>query len=468
MKRSIFLAVFAILGFIYSANAQESELPKYQRSSLHMVYLTTDEPTLEGEDDFSALLDQAWQEYPFPEKYNEHKIDFTQAYIGRPNGLFVDIINKFANGFDGLSQSEAEELWTSWTSRSSKKAYKEYILNAINHSIETEKVGNQLIRKWFNIQDDGSWNYELIMERAAYNADQADIAEAQVLSRGVQAIFDQGEDLISNTFVTFTKLAFYRNEPYALFSCNLAKFVASFLPEPLYTIGINTADKTYNATKDGYTIKSMTALYQLVWNEEVRATFYDMFEGDKINMEKFNAYTFPVVFVGIEDHENRKNTFWADLGAVGKQKLIDFENNWRETLSLESSNKTVKDMCTRIKGMIIRDIDRQFAKMQKEHQMFAPVAQIISTDPLIADIGMKEGLEGGEKFDLLEQVFNQKTCKIEWKSIGTVTVSKKKGEIWDNRYSLIDEAPADASAIKGTILKNNDKAIPGMLIRQSF
>ena len=125
-------------------------------------------------------------------------------------------------------------------------------------------------------------------------------------------------------------------------------------------------------------------------------------------------------------------------------------------------------MCTRIKGMIIRDIDRQFAKMQKEHQMFAPVAQIISTDPLIADIGMKEDLEGGEKFDLLEQVFNQKTCKIEWKSIGTVTVSKKKGEIWDNRYSLIDEAPADASAIKGTILKNNDKAIPGMLIRQSF
>lgn len=300
MKRSIFLAVFAILGFIYSANAQEMELPDYQRSSLHMVYLTTDEPTLEGEDDFSALLDQAWQEYPFPEKYNEHKIDFTQAYIGRPNGLIVDILNKFANGFDGLSQSEAEELLASWTSRSSKKAYKEYILNAINHSIETEKVGNQLIRKWFNIQDDGSWNYELIMERAAYNADQADIAEAQILSRGVQAIFDQGEDLISNTFVTFTKLAFYRNEPYALFYCNLAKFVASFLPEPLYTIGINTADKTYNATKDGYTVKSMTALYQLVWNEEVRATFYDMFEGDKINMEKFNAYTFPMTIVGTD------------------------------------------------------------------------------------------------------------------------------------------------------------------------
>lgn len=455
------MAVFAILGFIYSANAQEMELPDYQRSSLHMVYLTTDEPTLEGEDDFSTLLDQVWKSYPFPEKYNEHKIELTEAYVGRPNGLVVDIINKFANGFDGLSQSEAIELLESLAGRKSNKAYNEYLVRAINYFIETEKVGNQLIRKWFNIQDDGSWDFDLINERAAYNADQAAVAEAQMLSRGVQAIFDQGEDLISNTFVAFTKLAFYSNEPYARFYCNLAKYVASFTPEPLCTAGILAADKSYKMTKDGYTVKTTSALYQLDWNDEVRATFYDMFEGDKINMEKFNAYTFPVVFVGIEDRENKNNTAAADIKAALKSDL-------RELISLNQSNSADDGMSVRIKEMIIRDIDQQFANLQKHYQVFAPVSQIISTDPLVADIGMKEGLEGGEKFDLLEQVFNQKTCKIEWKSIGTVTVSKKKGEIWDNRYSLIDEAPADASAIKGTILKNNDKAIPGMLIRQNF
>ena len=33
-------------GFVCTANAQEVELPKYQRSSLHLVLLTTEEPAL--------------------------------------------------------------------------------------------------------------------------------------------------------------------------------------------------------------------------------------------------------------------------------------------------------------------------------------------------------------------------------------------------------------------------------------
>lgn len=446
MKKYLFLVAFAMFGLVCAANAQESELPKYQRSSLHMVLMTTDEPNIEGSEDFSAILEQTWQEYPFPEKYNEHKIDVTKVYGGKIKGSFEETINEFLNSFDRLSLDDAKDLVSNLEGN---KVYNANLVNTINDVIDKEKMGNQLIRKWFNIQDDGSWNYELIMERAAYNADQADIAEAQVLSRGVQAIFDQGEDLISNTFVTFSKLSFYKNEPVAAFYCNIAKYIASFLPEPGRTIGILAADKTYKTTKDGYTAKTTTALYQLVWNDEVRATFYDMFEGDKINMEKFNAYSFPLTLVGID----------KSIGST-----VDLLEELGNTIGFDLA----KPSEALIKKTIIRNIDKLFAKMQKKHQMFAPVAQIISTNPLVADIGMKEGLEGGEKFDLLEQVFNQKTCKIEWKSIGTVTVSKKKGEIWDNRYSLIDEAPADASAIKGTILKNNDKAIPGMLIRQSF
>ena len=102
--------------------------------------------------------------------------------------------------------------------------------------------------------------------------------------------------------------------------------------------------------------------------------------------------------------------------------------------------------------------------MQRQYEVFAPVSQIISTDPvLLADMGMKEGLTGGESFNLLEPIYNEKTNKIEWKSVGVVKVDKK--QIWDNRYSLTDEKN-EASELKGTVLSSNKKAVPGMVIRQ--
>lgn len=459
MKRSIFLAVFAILGFIYSANAQEMELPDYQRSSLHMVLLTTDEPNIEGSEDFSAILEQTWQEYPFPEKYNEHKIDVNMAYGGQPKWSYAEAVNKAMKAYENMDILKLIEVISSIQDI---KKYNDSLTALAEDIVAKEKMGNQLIRKWFNIQDDGSWNYDLIMERAAYNATQADIAEAQILSRGTQAIFDQGEDLISNTFVTFSKLSFYKNEPAATLIYNALSRIINQAPEYAFKVFEENViqlpdmakeialkayrkkiEETYNSTKNGYTAKTTTAIYQLVWNDEVRATFYDMFEGDKINMEKFNAYTFPMTIVGTD---------------TAKSITID-----KKVLSSEAL----------IKETIIRNIDKLFAKMQKEFQVFATVSQIISTDPLIADIGMKEGLEGDEKFVVIEPKFDPKTCKFEWSEIGTKPFNRITIEddmIWDNRYSLIDEAngekPAEEPAIKGTVFSKHKQARRGMLIRQ--
>ena len=61
MKKGFFLAAIAVMVLAFTAKAQETEMPKYQRSSLHMVLLTTDEPTLDGSEDFSGYLDQSWQ-----------------------------------------------------------------------------------------------------------------------------------------------------------------------------------------------------------------------------------------------------------------------------------------------------------------------------------------------------------------------------------------------------------------------
>ena len=118
-----------------------------------------------------------------------------------------------------------------------------------------------------------------------------------------------------------------------------------------------------------------------------------------------------------------------------------------------------------ISKTVIRNIDKLFVKLQRSYEVIAPVAQIITLNPLLAVLGMKEGLEGGESFNLLEPVLNPETEEIEWKSVGVVKVDKKG--IWDNRYTLTDEAPAEDSAeIKGTVLSANKKAALGMVVKQ--
>ena len=169
MKTKFFLAALAIFGFACAMNAQDVELPKYQRSSLHMVLLTTDEPSLDGAEDFTAQLDEAWQAYPFPDKYNKHLLSFTQAYGGKPKGSLMEIINTYSNGFDNLSLVDAKELLESVKGA---KVYNENLVAAIQGIIAEQKLGNQLMRKWFNIQDDGSYDLDVINERASYNASQ--------------------------------------------------------------------------------------------------------------------------------------------------------------------------------------------------------------------------------------------------------------------------------------------------------
>jgi hypothetical protein len=304
------------------------------------------------------------------------------------------------------------------------------------------------MRKWWNIQDDGSWDNNLIKERANYNANQAAVAEAEATAKGVQAIIDQGEDLISNTFVTFSKLAFYKSEPVAAFVRNLMLFISELTPAPANMALSIAANTTYAATSKGYTAATTTALYKLEWNDEIKNAFYQMFENGKINMEKFNAYTFPMTLVGIDKATSTTIDAAGGLGAiVGK----------------EDAGRPEDVLISQTVG---RNIDKLFAKLQRSYEVFAPVSQIISVNPLVADMGMKEGLDGGESFNLLEPQLNKETNKVEWKSIGIVKVSKK--DIWDNRYALTDEAKKaqDAATVKGTVLSNNKKAAVGMVVRQ--
>lgn len=438
--KKVLTAVVVCCASVLFAYAQNENLPKYNRSSLHLILLTTEEPTVGTS--FSEDIAKAWKSYPFPDKYDQIAIDYTDGYGGKPKGGMMELINKYKDGFGDMSVDELKELMNTLKNN---KYYNQQLIDTTKLLLEQNKVAQQLLRKWFNIKDDGSYDYNTIVNKSLYSATQSDIANAASTVRGENVIIDNLSDaLVGNTFVSFSKLAFYENEPVAAFSKNLATAIANFTPDPAKSIAISAAEVAYNSTRKGYSAYTTTVLYQLEWNDSTINMFYSTFEGDRINMQKFESMNFPFKFIGIE---------------TATSSTIDALGGLAEMVGADAA----KPSSELIEETIVRNIDKVFAKMQYNYDEFKPLVPIISTDPILADVGMKEGIDDKSVFDLLEVVMDQSTGKIEYKKIATLKVVK--GKVWDNRYSLV-EKDHDNNEVKGTELSKNKKAAPGMLLKQ--
>jgi hypothetical protein len=253
---------------------------------------------------------------------------------------------------------------------------------------------------------------------------------------------DAGEELIGNTFVQFCKMDFYENEPIARFSMMLANAIAAFSGPAEGTVRA-AARTAYEVSKDGYSARAMALLYKLNWNDSILAEFYNCWIAEnKLDYQKFQALPFNMVFVGADVSTS---TAVAPFGFnVDEKKLIELT--------------------------VVRNLDNLFTKMQQNYEVFKPKFPVISNPPLEAQLGMKEGLKGGEKFELLEPVWNEKLNKREYKRVGIVTIDKK--QVWDNRYNA-GETPENPQVnkktgepITATLLSKNKAAYPGMLLRQ--
>ncbi len=384
---------------------------------------------------------KAFYNAPFPDKYNNHTIgeksfnpgDYKitaeqRAKLYKPQSK----AGAFASGASNVKvDSAAREL-----------PFK--VLNYLNDN----KIANKLVAKWFNRQDDGTFNMSLIGERGFYNASEMEANIAKGAARGTAALADAGIELIGNTFVVISKFNFVSNEIAAGIARDAAKIAANQMKIPAAAMAANkAADEAYEKAKEGYSVWTTTYLYKLVWNDSVEAVFYQDLWMDKSNVDPKKKEAF--------DNSNLfKLEFVGDENATG---LVLFS----------MKEKRTEDQIVEI--ATIRAIDAVYAKLQKKYDVFKPKVPLFSGDPITAKIGMKEGLEGGEKFDVLEQTVNEKTGLTEYISKGTITVDKDL--IWDNRYNA-GEVPAAADGqapkpvLEYTTFKGGKKFYSGMLIKQ--
>jgi hypothetical protein len=448
MRKLIFTSlVVACLSITSQTKAQELKQDfKYRRSSLSMVLIES-----ESSPNKDAVM-SSWNNYPLPDKYNNHDIDLKSFNINAVQLSEKDLLNAgfltdtLKNTFQitkaTVSLKPVKYLNTEKTLAVVMPTDKQEYQLKIDKVVNDNKMANKLVAKWFNRSTDGKFDMSLIQERGFYNASEMEASIAQGQTKGLASLGDAGEELLRNTFVTFTKLEFIENEPVAAIVRDAAKEVAleSLAGSPQFLINktMKGLDKVYEKTKEGYSLWSKTWLYRLNWNDSIATIFYNELWSNPSAFDKSDLFSLEFV------------------GAQYNQSLVTFKIGEKRT------QEQIIDLA------MVRNIDNAFAKLQKQNDVFKPKTPVLTVNPITAQIGMKEGLTGGESFDVLEMTFNQKTGLTEYKKVGSAKADKKI--IWDNRYNAGEQAEQvldeDGNPITATLFKGGKKIQPGMLLKQ--
>jgi len=428
MKKTIITLSLFVIGM--SASAQEKPVDvKYRRSSLHTMVVESEKFPQKD------VVIKAFNTAPFPDKYNDHQI--AQKSFNPAN--YTLTAEEKAKIYS--SASKTGKLLAAAADLKTDSINKELPVR-IQKYLAKEKIANKLVAKWFNRQADGSFDCNLVADRGVFNASFLETKTAQASSEGQALLKTAGFELIDNTFVVVNKFNFIENEPVARAARDAAKAAASKLAMG-QDLAMKAADKAYDKAKEGYSIWATSYLYKLVWNETVSNTFYTDFYMEKgsVDAKKKEAFDksdmFKLEFVGDEE----------------ASALVTF------SLKEKRTEEQIIALST------VRIVDNVYAKLQKKYDVFKTKTPLFTGNPITAKIGTKEGLEGGEKFDVLEQVIDEKTGVASYKSIGTIKV--EKDAIWDNSYNADDEASTEKKpAIDRTTFSGGKKFYPGLLIKQ--
>ena len=238
---------------------------------------------------------------------------------------------------------------------------------------------------------------ELIADRGQYDATDLDVKKAGAQSRSINTqLIDAGFELIDKTFVVINKFNFFENEIPAKIAHELALELVNEMKadNPLMVkvkqAAKQKADDLYERMRKGYTVTTRAFLYKLDWSDAVSTIFYNDYWVDENTPEAEKQKRFDLF----------KNSDLFQLNFVGMDKARIL------ILNLKGGDLTKQQI---IAEATTRSIDRVYAKLQKGYDVFKPKTPLLTYDKnnCSAKIGMKEGLEGIEKFEVLEQGVNK-------------------------------------------------------------
>ncbi|MBO5134868.1 MAG: hypothetical protein J6C15_06950 [Bacteroidaceae bacterium] len=407
MKRIIITSIILLsLGCAFKASAQTEQDNKYRRSSLYSVLIN------HTEQKFSDDIRKAFLQMPIPDKYNDHDLS-----------VKVLEMDKTLRG----AKSENENM-------------------VITKFLNDNKVASRLVGKWFNRDIyTGTCDMELVKERGLYNASEYDRILAEKSARSNALLMDAGEDLIGNTFVLVNDIRYIDKEKRGVIAGQGLRAVGSLLNA--FT-GISLLEDVADMvsgmveTLKGFKVKINTFLYQLEWDEATATTFYkDQYAArpDSVKKKNFEAGRggYKLKYVGKVESSGSTTSFMG--------------------VKLDKPEAMVRKACQRA-------IDENIASLQSEFEEFRTKSPIVTTEPITAFVGLKEGVSEKSRFEVLEMVENEDGSR-EYNRVAIITPMNSM--IWDNRYMAAEEGSPKASLGRTTFKKESGGEImAGMLIRE--
>ena len=447
-----FILVLLTINLLMVKGQGADKTTKYRRSSLTMVLVENNDLGRNKD-----MVVNAYNAFPFPDKYNLHKIvdnklntTDKQMILSiddyRKAGFYKDTLKTPMDIIKAKSKNPLNKIkyFDETNTKGFLEPTREEIVNIqINKYIKEKNIAKQMIASWYNRKSDGKMDWDLWKQRAAYSASQSE-KDGGDSKQGLTDKMLRDVDVIGNSFIVFNYMDFYENEPVARIVRDLAKaeLTKQLAGKPQFIIdkSMQLLDKAYDLTKEGYTVKCNTYLYQLDWTEAIAKQTKNWFFNNDIDITK-------------------SNKIW-DSTSLYKMKFVG------KTISLSivvGGTKTVEQIITL---QVKRTMDNALSKLQRSYVVFRPVSPIFGTKPLIAQIGIKEGVEKGDKYEILKSEEDEFGIP-KWKSIGKVKVDKKK-VIWDNRPNadpLKDKDGKDIPVIPYTSFKGGKKATEMHFIR---
>ena len=179
------------------------------------------------------------------------------------------------------------------------------------------------------------------------------------------------------------------------------------------------------------------------WNDEIASNFYQFQYGVEDNSPAKEAF------------ENARGTY--KLTYVGKQESSGSTTSFLG-VNLDTPTAMVRKACQRA-------VDENVANLQHDYEEFRTKSPLLSSEPITAAIGLKEGIDEKSVFEVLE-VFEQADGTVNYKQVAKIKPIKTL--IWDNRYMAEEEAAPNSTLGFTTFMKvSGGEIYPGMLIRET-
>lgn len=397
MKKILYSILFFNVITISLAQESKNEFEvKYRRSSLYSVMI--DQPTLP----YAGEIKKNFENSPIPDKFNNHNL----------SKRIYDLGELPTDGSDSP------------------------VLSAIARDI---------VAKWFNRSSKGGFNMNLIKVRGFYDASALDVVKAQASKRGLDLLADAGEELIGKTFVLINEFKYTDKAEVAEKTSgwlNAIGTIADYAGASNVSTVTTLTSAGATVAGKGYIVKTNAHLYQLVWDEETAAIFYNDYWADDKTITPAKKKAF-------------------DESTIFKLKYIGTDTSWSDIQSTVFTSKSDEQL---IERATVKAIDRVIVKLQKNHDQFKTKTPLYTVDPLTAKVGLKEGITKKSTFDVLEQVEDE-NGKTQYVKVGVVKVDSKY-PIWDNTYGAQEENPN--STVDRTYFKkvSGKDFFPGMLLVQ--